>query len=308
MGSGGGGGYSGIYSSEDLSRKTREAEENAQNQAFITTVNEYLDEKLREYNNRDCELIRSIIEDFQNSLSSEEYTAIQTIFGGSVSKHTYVDGISDVDALILIDRKQLENKSPREVRDILGELAKQKYGKENVTIGNMAITIFVQGNNIQLLPAIKYGSNYKISSQDGSEWSSIKPKEFTEKLTSINKTTNNKAIPTIKLAKAIISNLPPQQKLSGYHVESLAVRIFSEYKGPYTNKEMLSHFFCKAGELVKTRLKDKTGQSSYVDEYLGKPQSVERRTTANALDRIYRSIKNADGSFSIEKWKSFFDN
>ena len=307
MGSGGGGGYSGTYSSGDLARKTRESEDKAQNQAFISTVNEYLDEKLGEYNSRDCELIRSIIEEFQSNLNDEDYSAIQTIFGGSVSKHTYVDGLSDVDALILIDRKHLENKAPNEIRDLLGELAVNKYGKENVTIGNMAITISVQGNTIQLLPALKHGANYKISSPDGSKWSSIKPREFTEKLTSINKATNNKAIPTIKLAKAIISNLPSQQQLSGYHVESLAVRIFNEYKGPYTNKEMLSHFFSKDGEVVKTRLQDRTGQSTYVDEYLGSPHNVKRRTTANALDRISRSIKNADGHFSIEKWRSLFD-
>jgi hypothetical protein len=114
---------------------------------------------------------------------------------------------------------------------------------------------------------------------------------------------DGKLVPTIKLAKAIMAQLPEQQQLSGYHTESLAIDIFRNYEGPKTPKAMVAQFFEKAQERVKSPIKDSTGQSIHVDEYLGQPDSLKRRIVADALGRVARKIANADGAQSLDMWR-----
>lgn len=107
----------------------------------------------------------------------------------------------------------------------------------------------------------------------------------------------------MKLAKAIVSQLPEQQRLSGYHAEALAINVFRGYDGPRTPKAMLRYFFDKAQDHVKSPIKDSTGQSVRVDEYLGPENSLERRIVADALGRVARRLANADGAQSLEMWR-----
>jgi len=118
---------------------------------------------------------------------------------------------------------------------------------------------------------------------------------------------NGKLVPCIKLAKAIIATLPEQRQLTGYHTESLAIQIFKGYDKPTTPKDMIRYFFEHAPDHVKEPIRDASGQSVYVDEYLGEKNSLERRIVADALGRIARKILNANGSKSVERWKELFE-
>ena len=169
--------------------------------------------------------------------------------------------------------------------------------------GNLAVTLTQGDKSIQLLPAIRSGSGFKISSSDGKQWSQISPRGFAKALTKANKAMSGKLVPTVKLAKAIIAKLPEQRQLSGYHVESLAISIFKGYEGPKTPKAMLSHFFEQATSHVKKPVADSTGQSVHVDEYMAGANSLQRKIASNALGRIARRMKNADGAGSIDRWK-----
>jgi hypothetical protein len=111
-----------------------------------------------------------------------------------------------------------------------------------------------------------------------------------------------KLVPTIKLVKVINDDLPKSSRLTGYHIESLAIDAFRDYRGPQTTKAMLKHFFEAARGRVLTRIKDKTGQSIYVDEYLGSPGSKARKYVAEVLDRIFRRMRNADAARSKAQW------
>ena len=115
---------------------------------------------------------------------------------------------------------------------------------------------------------------------------------------------NGKLVPTIKLTKAVIATLPEQRRLTGYHVESLAIKIFKDYSGTKIPKAMLHHFFEKAATFVKEPITDSSGQSVHVDEYLGGSNSLQRQIVADAMGRIARRIKNADGAGSIEMWRA----
>ena len=307
MGGSGGGFFSGRVSPDELARRTREAEERSQNDAFETQVGEFLASELAEYNDRDVDGTQRVFESFKKDLEADVEGTVDLLFGGSISKHTYIDGLSDIDALVLIDRSELRGKKPKELQRLLADCLRAKYGRDAVSVGTLAVTLTHKGDTIQFLPALQEGKKYKIASYDGKGWSQIDPSGFAKALTKANQAMDGKLVPCIKLAKAIIATLPEQRQLTGYHAESLAIQVFKGYEGPKTPKAMVRHFFEKASDQVKQPIKDSSGQSVHVDEYLGEENSLERRTVADALGRIARRIRNADGAGSPESWKELFE-
>ena len=67
---------------------------------------------------------------------------------------------------------------------------------------------------------------------------------------------------------------------------------------------MIQHFFNRSSELVKTPIKDVTGQSDYIDDHLGKRNSAERESIGRALQNVAQSMKDADASHSVNNWLS----
>jgi len=305
MGGSGSGYFSGIDPTDQAS-KIRDSEQKEKDAAYETGVNGYLTSELAIYNDRDTETVQNIIENLKDDLKDQVEGTVNLFFGGSIAKHTYVDGLSDVDALVLFDKKDLIGNTPQQLRKLLAQNLMERYGGGNVRIGTLAVTVNIKGIDIQLLPAQRIGDSFKISSFDGKKWSQIRPQKFVEVLTKVNQQKGGKVIPTVKLAKAIVRTLPEKQQLTGYHVESLSVKIFKSYNGPMTPKAMITHFFDKASSAVKTPIKDSTGQSIHVDDYLGPKNSTERRIVSMSLDRISRKIKNSDGMRSVASWKKIF--
>lgn len=299
-GSGGGGFFSGRPDPEKLRDRLRKAEESAVDQTFETAVAEEVASVLGEVNQRDTGEIGTILEQVQADISEEVEGAVSLLFGGSVAKHTYVDGLSDVDALVLV--KAENDESPAELKRRFVKRLVARYGRDAVSEGQLAVTVNLGGNSIQLLPASRSGSQLRISNAAGTDWARINPRRFADLLSKANKAMSGKLVPTIKLAKSVMSSLPEQRRLTGYHTEALATRIFENYGGPKVPKAMLQHFFERAPGLVLNRIRDQSGQSSYVDEYLGSPGSAKRRVTADALARIGRRLRNADGARSVQRW------
>ena len=112
-------------------------------------------------------------------------------------------------------------------------------------------------------------------------------------------------MPVIKLVKPVMNNL--ETKMKGYHIEVLAERIFQEYRGNLNSKDMVQHFLDRAGELVKTPAKDMTGQSIYVDDYLGQRNSAAREAIGKSLRNIVQRMKQADNDRSVEDWLRSID-
>lgn len=311
MGGGGSGGFLSRQSPEDYKAVINETREKTQDSRFETEVNCTLTEVLGEANKSELAIRDQHLEDIKNSIEENISGTIILRFGGSVSKHTNVDGLSDVDILMIIDKTELSNMSPNEVLSYVKNiLIEKKINKvEEVHIGKLAVTVrFSDGMEIQILPAIKKGEGYKIANSKGDGWSNIiKPQKFAEKLTQVNQSCNSKVIPLIKLVKVINAKLPEDQQLTGYHVESLAIEVFKSYpessEYPRTPKAMLKYFYEKAPGLIKEKIKDKTGQSIHVDDYLGPNNSEQRYRVSYTYDRIYRKMKNADEIKSIDEWK-----
>jgi len=300
------GGTGGFLKDKDIKKmqtEIREAEEKTTNEAFEVEVSAAINTLLADYNGRDNNAIKSHIDTIKNAIQKEIVGTFNIVFGGSYQKHTYVDGISDIDSLVLLNNSELINKSPNEVLEYFRAMLKERFPESKIDVGKIAITVhFADGNIIQLLPAVKSGDEFKISNSSGDKWSKIKPRNFTNKLTETNKKNSDKMIPTIKIVKAINSYLPKSKQLTGYHIESLAIEAFKTYSGEKNIKNMLQHFFESAKDFVKSPIKDKSGQSVYVDEYLGRKNSNERKQISIILDRISRRMKNANSSASVEQW------
>ena len=308
MGGSGGGGPFVHRSPEKLGELVRKAEQQTSVAAFETELSATLGELLAGFNERDVPLVRERLEDVTHLLDDAIEGGIDQLFGGSVAKHTYVDGLSDIDSLLIVSGTDLEDSKPvvalDRVTDILG---RQLAGEADVSHGRMAITVeYSDGMKIQLLPTIQTATGVQIPSSRHDGWSQAEPKGFQEALSRRNEQCSGKLIPTIKLAKAINGTLPEQQRLSGYHMESLAIAAFRNYGETKTTAAMLPTFFEKAKDLVLTPIRDSTGQSVHVDDYLGPANSEARVNTSHILGRLAKRMRNATAAGSKSQWRALF--
>jgi hypothetical protein len=309
MGGSGGGGPFVSRKPADLARQVRKAEEATSVAAFEAKLSTTLADLLGSYNGRDVKLVQDRLDDIKGALEDSIEGTFDQLFGGSVAKHTYVDGLSDVDSLVIINDTGLERYGPVRTLDRMTEILRQQLGKDAViSHGRIAVTVeYPDGMKVQLLPAIKTtdgGLRVPSSRRDG--WSDIDPAAFREALTKRNEQCAGKLVPTIKLAKAINGTLPESQRLSGYHMESLAIAAFRNYQGPKTTAAMLPTFFEKAKELVLRPIKDSTGQSVHVDAYLGPANSEARVAASHILSRLAKRMHNASAAGSVAQWQALF--
>lgn len=116
----------------------------------------------------------------------------------------------------------------------------------------------------------------------------VHPENFACRLAEVNDANNGRVVQVIKLVKAManchISR--PSRKFSGYHLESLAIRAFRNYQGDQGNKAMLNHFLTHSMTAVKNPIADATGQSDYIDEYLGPANSRLRNRALTYLGQM----------------------
>lgn len=305
-----GGGGGGIFKStqpETLSTQIRKAEADADSAAFETALSDSLSTLLTRFNDRDVNEINFRLEQLKNCIEDNILGSIDNLFGGSVAKHTYIDGMSDIDSLLIINNSDLYDENPSAILNFLADTIISSINNVTVDTGKIAVTVEYQdGMSIQLLPAVKTDTSLKVLSWSGNRWSNINPELFHNSLTKRNTECNGKLVPTIKLAKAINSNLPENSQLSGYHIEALAIAAFRGYDGPKTITKMLPHFYEKSKDLVLNPITDKSGQSIHVDSYLGTSNSPERLRSSHILNRINKRMMNATAAQSQGQWLSLF--
>jgi hypothetical protein len=301
---GSGGGYS--ISSGDIENLRREVEERTRRSLVASEVNALLGEELSRINQRDVEKTNRYLDQIRDVLGEDVEAFDRLLFGGSVAKRTYVDGLSDIDSLVVLKNERLADLSPEQLRErVRAVLAERLEGDvAEVRTGTLAVTVvYRDGTEVQLLPALQRGERISISSADGTEWKEIQPRRFAEALTEVNQRQRGAVVPTVKLAKAIIANLPAHARLSGYHVEALAVAAFKTYSGSTTPVDMLTHFFESAATAVTAPVSDVTGQSRKIDSDLGERNSPERRRAASSLERVASTMKRD----SAQDWRQLLE-
>ena len=307
MGGGGGGPFRNTEP-ETLKKQVREAEEKTTDAAFEVAVNESLLQLLAEFNDRDIQLVNIRLGAIKELINDEIDDAIDSLYGGSVAKHTYVDGLSDIDSLLIVNGTKYEKYQPKEILDAFAKIINARLGNDAViNVGRIAITVsYKDGMKIQLLPAIRTSEGLKVPAWKREGWSNIDPDKFRAGLSKRNAECHEKIVPLIKLVKAINSNFPEDVQLSGYHIESLAIAAFRGYDGDCTLSRMLPHYFDKAKNLVMKPIEDKSGQSLHVDEYLGPENSEQRQQASHILGRVEKRTRNATAARSQDQWISLF--
>jgi hypothetical protein len=311
-GSGGGGGGSGgafiRHTPAELQKLVRQTEDKTTVAAFEAKLSGILGGLLAEYNGRDRDLTRERLDTIKAALKDEIDGSFDQLFGGSVAKQTHVEGMSDVDCLVLIDDSELKGRAPDAVLSKMARILEKSCDGVSVSAGRMAVSVeYEDGMLIQILPALREkGGHLHVPSSRNSGWSKINPVAFTEALSRRNEECGHKLVPTVKLAKAIIGQLPEAQRLSGYHMESLGIAAFKSYDGPKATSAMLPEFFERASKLVLSPITDSTGQSVHVDGYLGVASSDARVAASHLMERLAKRMRNASAGGSEAQWLSLF--
>ena len=107
----------------DIAREVREAERQVDNAGFQTNLAGLLAQLLARFNDRDTPLVRRRLDEILAVLDNVLDNKIEQIFGGSVAKHTYVDGLSDIDCLLVVNGTDCAATQLRMTRDYFDRLA-----------------------------------------------------------------------------------------------------------------------------------------------------------------------------------------
>jgi hypothetical protein len=305
MGGSGSGGSEYRVDPDAAARRLRDAEEASRDAQTDAEVNSLLSRRLLEVNRRNNEEVASRLEEIQAALASQIEGVDRLLFGGSVSKQTYVEGLSDVDSLLVLKSDDYGGLKPDQVLAKLQQALESKLDRgqaSRIKQGQLSVTVeYKDGLEVQLLPAVERQSGLSIKSASGDRWTTIDPKSFAERLSKVNQSQAGAVVPAIKLAKSILAIQPVTPTPGGYHLEALAVAAFENYSGPRNPKAMVTQLFDSATKNVRRPIVDVTGQSGHVDEYLGNADSAERRTMSSGLGAIAKRMKNAPNA---DAWRS----
>ena len=259
--------------------------------------NEYCENLLARYTRRNQQAVTRHLQSLCDFLRQEGNHVVQTMFGGSVRRHTFVNGLSDVDVLLIVNESSLVNQQPARAIEYVRDAIRRRLPQNTVRAGNLAVTVkYADETEIQLLPAIRTSSGgIRIAEPGSTQWSNVlQPENFARKLAEVNHARNGRVIPIIKLTKAMadcyISR--PSRKFSGYHIESLAIDAFKNYQGLQDPKSMLNHLLTHSMTAVMRPITNSTGQSRYVDEYLGSANSNLRKRASTYFGQLRAKVNS----------------
>lgn len=267
-------------------------------------INGCLRNLLRDYNDRDTEAISRHIKNLRDATERADDDVVRTLFGGSVAKHTFVDGLSDVDVLFIVNDSGMSGQQPRDIIQDMERLFRQRLPNTKISSGDMAVTVtYSDGIEIQVLPAIRTQSGgVRIADPERGRWSNVlHPERFAKKLTEVNQASGKQVIPTVKLAKSLAAQVIPsaEEQIKGYHMESLGIEAFIGYPGPYDLRSMLGRFCDAAANAVLQPITDSTGQSRHVDEYMGPANSRQRQRAAQHFKDMAQRLNSCKSASDV---------
>ena len=303
-----GGGIGTVPSAARLTNRLHQVVSDQERSEYKAQVNDFLAEVLREANVRDADATNRHLETVRQALQGLLEDSIELRFGGSVSKHTYVDGLSDVDLLVVLSRDTAVDSSPKDLIADFANALHERLPNSDVETGAMSVKVrFGDGTELQLLPAFKVGDGFRIPRFRGETWSDvIRPREFAARLSEVNQRNAAKVVPVVKLYKIAQERMPEATRLTGYHVEAIAVDAFKDYSGSLEQREMFLHLARTASRVTESPLVETTGQATYVDTYLGPAGSAERIRGSENIKRMVTRLERANERCELNDWYEAF--
>ena len=101
-GSGGSYSWSSSGSSDETNQLIRRATEHVEGSSYNSEVNNLLQNALKEFNARDVEATRRHLNVLKQAIEAEIESSVDLLFGGSIRKNTFINGLSDVDTLVIV--------------------------------------------------------------------------------------------------------------------------------------------------------------------------------------------------------------
>ena len=92
----------------------------------VDNFNRYCEDLLEIYNRRNTMALTRHLESLCRFLREEGNHVVQTMFGGSIEKGTYVTGLSDVDVLLIVNESSLVNQPPVKVKNYVRDTVKRR--------------------------------------------------------------------------------------------------------------------------------------------------------------------------------------
>ena len=136
--------------------------------------NEYCEALLAQYTRKNTQTVTQRLESLCGFLR-QKGNVVQTMFGGSVRKGTYVTGISDIDALLIVNQASLVNQTPAQAIEYVRGTIQDRLLQNTVSAGNLAVTVsYSDGTEIQILPAIRINTGgVRIAEPGSTKWSNV---------------------------------------------------------------------------------------------------------------------------------------
>ncbi|MBQ3570855.1 MAG: hypothetical protein IJA20_09325 [Methanocorpusculum sp.] len=225
--------------------------------------------------------------------------SVDIVYAGSVAKGTYVEGISDVDNHVRINGTSLEKKSPAEVKAYIRQQLSKLPNVKSVTETSRTVTAtYRDGTEMQYVPVIKTKNGYRVA--DGNRWSNVVyENRFRRDFQRTNKKCGGRLTTLIRILKKENVDNPKGQRMSGHHIEVMANRIFKQAPASKTRDigVMAVYYHQHASRHIMHRMRDVTGQSTYVDKRsLGGPDSEARRVLSRRFASRARRMNRLGGN------------
>ena len=97
--------------------------------------NEYCEALLAQYTRKNTQTVTQRLVSLCGFLR-QKGDVVQTMFGGSVRKGTYVTGLSDIDALLIVNQSSLMNQIPASVIESVRETIQHRLRQNTVSAGS----------------------------------------------------------------------------------------------------------------------------------------------------------------------------
>lgn len=301
-----GGGGTWTRGRETATESLAEALERTRERDAAAELARVFDETMHEINDVDTEAVQRHRETVCAALA-DEFDVHDVHAGGSRTRHTYVDGLSDIDLLLDLgpySASLLPDKDDKAaVLRAMAARINQRLPNTEIKVGRMAVTIrFADGHELQVLPAFRHQSGYRIPDPQGTGWVVTRPRRFAELLRAGNAALGGKLLRAIKLGKLICGKA--DVGIKSYHLETIALQAFDGYTGSRADADLLGHLFNHAKRAVLRPTPDVTGQETHVDRYLdGEPGA--RTALARRLAAIEQTMKDAGGDAA--RWRAILD-
>lgn len=233
--------------------------------------------------------INYVLDLIHAELNDAPYAPFKVELAGSAEKDTFNEGISDIDLRAVTDNGTLLGLPPRVAKKLILKQIASIDEKTKPRLGHQTVTISKKGHDYQIIPVVKSKGTTYVPSEDGRYWKAVDLHAFDRELHKLNKRTGGRFCEAVRFVK-ILSNqyMPKQFRLSGYHIETMALEILRNCPSSMDRTKMVDTILNSIPSRVRYYSPDITGETKAVDHDLGSSYNNNRKY----ISKHYRNLRD----------------